>query len=214
MTSETAEHSTTSPTEDLRTWMGREVHRLQAGYRKDLSLAVATLAQLRRAGRTGAIQPEVWEFLQTLPDSCVGRGDAPSRQERAAATTIGLYSIHQQSKRTRPMHVNDVSLGRALRQLSPGADIDPALMRSVKVLLSADDYDEVIHHLRGLVQRLRSADIGLDYGQLAADLSRVGSAAQDDVRRRWARDFYVRSRPAETADQTDDQHDNETGADQ
>ncbi len=214
MTSEIAERSAASPTEDLRNWMRREVHRLQAGYRKDLSLAVATLAQLRRAGRTGAIQPEVWEFLQTLPPSCVWDRDDPTPQERAAATTIGLYSIHQQSKRTHPMHVTGASLGQALRRLSTGSDVEPALARSFKVLLTADDYDEVVHHLRGLIQRLRSADIGLDYGQLAADLSRIGSAAHDDVRRRWARDFYVRSRPVETADQTDDQQDNETGADQ
>lgn len=204
-----------SPTNELENWVRAKVIVLQRGYHDDRSSAVSELAQLRRSARDGDLAPEIWEFLDDLPSSCVGRGDAPSRFERAAATAIGLYAIHQQGQRVQPMHQHGVALGQGLRKLNSGVELDQALGRRFKVLLSADDYDEVVHHLRGLIQQLRPHGIALDYGLLAGDLSNFQvPQRRDSIRRKWARNFYTRPQTEAGDNQRFSQPNNPTGADQ
>jgi CRISPR system Cascade subunit CasB len=93
------------------------------------------------------------------------------------------------------MHQAGHPLGRSIRALIPverGDNyVDHAVARRFAMLGTADTLDELTHHLRGMVQLLRTNGVPLDYGQLAADLlnwQRPGHAAR--VRLRWGRDFH------------------------
>ena len=55
----------------------------------------------------------------------------------------------------------------------------------------AEQWDELLHHARGLVQLLRVERQGFDYGIFADDLVRIQiPERRDDVRLRWGRAFY------------------------
>lgn len=188
----------TAMTEVVREWVGQQVGGLQRGYLANRSAQVAALARLRRG--LGKAPGEVLDILEyTTSRELVGQGgsDDPSFAEIAAHQAITLFAMHQQSLR-RPMHQRGPSLGAALRRLV-GRDLKPEhpVVRRFTMLGTAQDFDEVAHHLRGLVQLLRTQDIPLDYGLLAADLLRWQHLrARAGVRLRWGRDFYT-STPAE-----------------
>lgn len=180
-----------------RTEVGHLVERRLASLTQSLGAngTRAALAHLRRAvGRPPGTVPEVWGV--TIDGLASDRaGDQPTRQEHAVHAAMTLFAVHQQSK-SQPMHVRGVGLGRAIRRLeaaSPGfgsGDITPA-RRRLDALATAESLTEVLHHLRGVVDLLRSKDVPLDYVALAEDLlqlQRPGGAAA--VRLRWARQYY------------------------
>lgn len=191
-----------SPADQLANTTRAKVHRLQGPYLSGTPTAVRTLAVLRRQASASALDPEVWdEFFDRVPDQLIGRGDEPSDAERALQAALVLYAIHQQSRGT-AMHQSGATLGQAVRRLSNGAT-EAATVRRFKALGSSSTWEEVLHHLRGLVTQLRGQGITLDYGLLARDLLFLQEpATAAGVRRRWGRDLH-RAAPDERTENLD-----------
>lgn len=195
--------------------VGARVAELQFGYLRDHSEAVAALARLRR----GAGKPtgSVLDILSHTHDPAFvhdGDSDEPSFAENAAHTALTLYAVHQQSQR-QGMHARGQRFGSAVRTVAlgrrktkkdddtedaqpkqpPAIRPDSPVARRFAALGTADSFTELSHHLRGLVQLMRSNDVKIDYGLLARDLwlwQLPGRA--DGVRLRWGRDFHFPSK--------------------
>lgn len=167
----------------------------------------AELAKLRRGiGKEPGEQPELWGILlQDMPESFLGK-NGPSREEWAIYLTITLYALHRQSQ---PGSVNlpGNTLGKAVRELAEknaaaGQDWrESSILRRFNALATADSMPEVSHHLRGMIQLMRSAKGGtvlLDYPQLAVDLYELQLELEGQqlaeqlphVRLRWGQDLY------------------------
>ncbi|MGV1004385.1 MAG: type I-E CRISPR-associated protein Cse2/CasB [Candidatus Nanopelagicales bacterium] len=166
--------------------------------------AAARIARLRR-GLTIAPggSPDLWDDTMGLvPDDLVGRGNDATAAESAAHEAMVLFALHRQGKNDLP-HSAGTGFGSAMRRLArtraiPGADDSPGVRRRFDALLTASTVSEARFHLRGLVQLLRSEQIGLDYGLLAQDLAGLWSGARvigDQVRLRWARQYRKDDRP-------------------
>lgn len=188
---------TTITPRPLQRIVAGRAQRLQHGYLANQSDAVAALARLRRA--LGAEPGSILDILDYTyaPEFTAGWDrDEPSWAETAAHHALALYAVHQQSQ-AQGMHQPGRRLGAAVRQLIPPALYTPAhpIARRFAALSTADSLTELLHHLRGIVQLLRAAGLGLDYGQLAEDLQtwqRPDGPAR--VRRRWGRDFHLTPR--------------------
>ena len=196
---------TTEPTlqhherrELVREHVRARVARIQRAYRADTSEGRAAVAQLRGALQTpiGA-DPDAYRVaFEGAESAMLGRNDLPSWEERAIHLAMGLYGLHQQSRRDADMHEKSWTLGRAVARLARPDDAESRekpVMRRFAALLTATEFTEIAHHLRGIVQQLRAARIPLDYGQLAADLFDAQSPySRDGVRLRWSRDSLAR----------------------
>lgn len=184
--------------------VGTVVSRLQMSYLSEspalFAAAAATLAKLRRtiASAPGA-DPAVWEVMfADWPAELYSGSDEATLDERAAHAALTLYALHQQSKRQSRMHRGGRSLGLAVGELSRTMATPDAVRRRFDALSTAGSFREVLHHGRGLVTQLRGADISLDYGLLASQFRRLQlPQTADQVRLRWARDFYRHPRTAE-----------------
>lgn len=156
----------------------------------------ASLAQLRRGiGKPPGSLPELWgEMFSGMQDSLAGVGDQPSRAEWAVYLCLTLFALHQQSKdlSKQAMHQPQNRLGLAVRQLIKSPEEEERVKRRFDQVVTADSPEELSHHLRGLIQLLRSKDIPLDYAALAKDLYLMQiPEAKDGVRLRWGRDYYA-----------------------
>ncbi|MDO5727325.1 MAG: type I-E CRISPR-associated protein Cse2/CasB [Bowdeniella nasicola] len=190
-----------------QSYVGRLVEarltRLQSSILGDNSRARAQMAALRHAiSEPPGSNPEIWE-LTAVPRDHDCEFDAPTYREIAVHHAMCLYAIHQQSKSS-PMHVASRPFATAIRKLSDssasGSEISP-VQRRFEALVTSSSERELVHHARGLVGQLRSADLGFDYGGFANDLYRYqlpGGPAK--VRLQWARIF---SRLPQTEKPTD-----------
>jgi CRISPR system Cascade subunit CasB len=176
--------------------IGSRIGKLQDGYLKDRSAAVAALARLRRGvGKPAGSVLDIVEHTHAEEFVFGWDEDEPSYAENAAHVAMTLYALHQQSQR-RAMHAPGRRFGAAVRRLVPEPRPDAPVARRFAALGTADSFDELSHHLRGLVQLLRREQIPLDYGLLARDLwswQLPGHAAR--VRLRWGRDFHFPPTP-------------------
>lgn len=156
----------------------------------------AAMAHLRAAVTSApGTDPVLWPWtVDGVPGDATT--DAPSRQERAVHAAMTLLAVHQQS-RPDPMDRAGVGLGHAAAQLDlrrggAGDGVSP-VRRRLDAAVTSSSFEELVHHLRGLVGLLRSEGIGLDYGLLADDLDQFQKPSGSDVvRRRWARQLYAR----------------------
>lgn len=190
---------------DLVKFVRSQVNRLQQRYLADHSDAVAALAKLRRAvGKPAGSALDVYEY--TFSEKLV-RGwnrDEPSNAETAAHVAITLYAVHQQS-RSEGMHVEGRRLGAALGQLARlsapeagGDQLNAGVVRRFTAMGTAESFAELCHHLRGLVQLLRTQSIPLDYGLLARDLWLWQFPKHTSkVQFSWGRDFYLKDKKAQ-----------------
>lgn len=164
----------------LRRWQGE----------KNEHLLRAELASLRRGiGRRPGELPELWGLLlDELPEELMSRTGEPTYAEWAVSGALTLYALHSQG--AREAHADGQSLGRALYILACDDRLE-AVQRRFSAFATARSMPECMHHLRGLVSQLRSAEIPLDYVRLAGDLyefqTHDGAAR---VRLRWGQDFY------------------------
>lgn len=187
------------------TAVGEEVNArilpLQEGVLADRSAAVAGLARLRRGvGKPAGSVNEILQYTVSEKFAGPGAGDGPTPAETAAHVALTLYAVHQQSQHKR-MHQRGYGLGRSVRMLHPEdfGTVVPPVLRRFQALGTAQNLEELVHHLRGMVQLLRGRDIPLDYALLADELTlwqRRGGAST--VRLRWGREFF-------RAPRTDDQ---------
>ncbi|OZM71261.1 type I-E CRISPR-associated protein Cse2/CasB [Amycolatopsis antarctica] len=184
-------------------FVGTKIRFLQHGALHNRADAVAALARLRRAaGKEPGSIPEIFSY--TLGEELVDRyaTDAVTTGERAAHISLTFYAMHQQAQ-SKGMHRagREHSLGRALRRLvdSPGDIGDSPITRRFQAFGTSASLDELVHHLRGLVQLLRVKGIPQDYQQLATQLVRWQMpGGPDRVRMAWGRDFYVLPRAENT----------------
>lgn len=158
----------------------------------------AELAKLRRGvGRIPGELPELWgSFLLGMPEEWASKTGEPSKPEWAIYLALTLYALHQQghSTQTDCMHKEGASLGRAVRKLvNPGEEpSESSALKRFNALATAEQIEEISHHLRGIIQLLRANGIPIDYSQLAVDLYQLQfSQSAPKVRLRWGQDFYA-----------------------
>jgi CRISPR system Cascade subunit CasB len=183
--------------------VGARISGLQQRYLAGTSSGASDLAALRRAGnQPPGADPRTWELV--LADVSPGaRGDEPTAAETAAHAALTLYAHHQQS-RDRPMHQVGAGLGSAVRQLGRATSAEDAVRRRFEALGTASSLVELLHHARGLVRQLRSADVPLDYGRLTQDLLDWQDPTRASaVRLRWGRDYHrIRAATGDPQDTT------------
>ncbi|WP_019536647.1 type I-E CRISPR-associated protein Cse2/CasB [Paenibacillus ginsengihumi] len=158
------------------------------------SRLAATLAKLRRGvGKEPGSLPELWEVtLDGMPESLQGNDEQPSFGERAAHTALTLFALHQQGKKEKWMSESGATLGGAMREMiRRNSERETAITRRFLAAVTADSYEELVWHLRGLVQLLRAEDIKLDYPLLAKELFDFQyPIRRDRIRLQWGRQFY------------------------
>lgn len=177
--------------------------------------AVAALARLRRgAGKPTGSVLDVLEY--TVSDRFwSGREDDPigsavtERRENASHLAMTLYAVHQQSRAT-AMHRSGHGLGAALRLHDAGQG--PAVTQRFRMLGTAESFEELSHHLRGVVQLLRADSAPLDYGLLADQLVAWQDGGRSRVQLAWARGFYRTARAGSTDPDATDSPDPESPA--
>lgn len=156
----------------------------------------ADMAKLRRGiGKRPGELPELWELLfDGMPEQLMSAYGDPTPAEWAVSGALTLYALHQQGAASGvSMHKSGQRLGIAMAQLAGGEDDDrlKAVQRRFNAFATAREMPECMHHLRGLVQLLRSQDISLDYVKLAEDLYYFQDQDKAaNVRLAWGQDFY------------------------
>jgi CRISPR system Cascade subunit CasB len=177
------------------------IRELQSGYLKDKPDAVAALARLRRGvGKPVHAVADLWGLEGTdrlyteIPDRWE---ETRVRAENAVHVAITLWAVHQQSRRDAPMHIAGIPLGRAVRALIPGEDIDDPLRRRYLRIGTATSLEMLAERLRDIVLTLRQKTQGMDYAVLAEQIYGWQIPNQrTEVRRQWGRDFHSRTQPA------------------
>ncbi len=190
-TTDVPDHLSDGPL-STRQFVARQVGILQRQYLPpdQTPWSRAALAELRRhLGQPLGASPQVLALVVN-PTARV-YGDAETADERAIATALGLYAVHQQSQSV-PMHVPGTSFGAAVGAIRfRDGDEVRGVTRRFQAFGTAQAWDELVHHARGLVQLLRDRRQGFDYARFAEDLALYQHPAhQDAVRLRWGRAFY------------------------
>lgn len=164
----------------------------------------AALAELRRGvGHVPGELPELWgSFLQEMPPDFFSQNGEPTAAEWAVYSALTLFALHQQGQE-KPMWAPKIGLGKAVRRLSDKKGEEPeesGAYRRFCALITAGSMEEVSHHLRGLIQLLRSESLPLDYPQLAQDLFLFQFAdSAPRVKLRWGQDYF--SQPKDSIDE-------------
>ena len=165
----------------------------------------AALANMRRGvGKTPGEIPALWGLLfDGFPENLMGFDGNPSEAEWAVYTALTLFSVHQQSKSLSDafMSRENLKFGNAVRLLAhntkPEDDEFERVRRKFNIVATSADIRELSHHLRGLIQLMRSEGIPLDYPKLAADLYEWQFPdGLLRVRLNWGQDFYRASATA------------------
>jgi CRISPR system Cascade subunit CasB len=158
----------------------------------------AMLAKLRRGiGKQPGELPELFEIvLSDMPEELYGLGDEPSYSVWAIYTALTLFALHQQGK-DRPMSAGNKidgkytgnSLGAAVGYLvRKDKERETAIKRRFDAVVTANEFTELAHHARGLIQLLRAGDIALDYPRFAEELYWYQfDEKRNQIRLRWGR---------------------------
>lgn len=178
--------------------------------------ARATLAKLRRLD---AVEDDSWfslgdQLFDQWPAEKLAELRASSRDEelflRAVKSALSLYSLHQQSSKSACALVrrqnetveeykirrNRAGFGKCCRRIEPDLDEAKGVQRRLMAIESADEFDRVLHGLRGLIRLIKSSDSagidGLDYYTLAQDLYllQLPGGWRDSVFSRWSKDYF------------------------
>lgn len=137
--------------------------------------------------------------------------DAPSDnspefncQVNAVRTALGLYAVHQQSKKqgVAQRYQNNPSqrmtFGRACKMIAPDPERAKSILRRLRVAENAPDFNGIVRSVRALITLMRGTDIQVDYGSLAHDLYLVQFPPyRGEVFQRWGRDYYSKSASAQ-----------------
>ncbi len=179
--------------DDVKNYVDSKIGRMNIGDPR----STAMLAILRRgAGKTLIDSPETWEeVLSDIPEQLVGHptknGYAVSNSEDAIFTALTLYAVHQQGN-SKSMNQTGISVGDGAKELMISLkENEEGVKRRFKAIITSAEPSELKHHLRGMIQMMRSSEIGLDYGQLAKDLYLYSNPEwRANIRIRWGEDFY------------------------
>lgn len=187
--------------QEIKNFVYGKLKRLQA---LPVNQRRAELAQLRRGvGHAPGEIPELWgSFLSEMPEELQGIKTA-SHAEWAIYMALTYYALHQQGNEVN-MNREGYGLGRAVRELAERNTSvqdweSSSVLRRFNALATARDIHEISHHLRGLIQLLRSAKGGgipLDYPRLATELYGLQCDRAEslhlsaDIKLRWGQDLY------------------------
>lgn len=168
----------------------------------------STLAHLRRGvGYVPGEMPQLWGFfLDGMPEGWMGDRE-PSRAEWAVYTALTLFALHQQGQDPEKewMSQSGATLGKSAARLIGSEEDEGRVSKRFYALATATSMEELSHHMRGMVQLLRSKGIPLDYPALAEDLFWYQQPNfQAQVRLRWGQDFYRRTLTEQTAGTEED----------
>lgn len=162
----------------------------------------ARLARLRRdLDGTAPTWMSIGEelFAQWPQELEAPADDSPEfdRQVNAVKVALELYAVHQQSKgqgvaqkyQTDPS--SRMTFGRACRRITPDSEQAKGVLRRLRVVESASDFNGVVRGVRTLIMLMRGADVQIDYGSLARDLYLIQLPSQrGKVFQSWGRDYY------------------------
>lgn len=184
--------------EEIEVFVGRKIHVLQA--EADLGSGKAMLANLRRGiGHEPGELPQLFGILLSdMPEDFWSKSGIATKEEWVCYVSLTLYALHQQGydARSQHMHTDEkVSLGKAMYKLAASYDGDPnaeqRVVQKLRMLATAVDSRELAHHLRGIIQLLKSNGIPLNYKKLAGDLYEMQFLeGRSKVCLRWGQDFY------------------------
>lgn len=168
----------------------------------------AALARLRRGvGKKPGTVPDLWQLtLEGLPEALLSKTGEPTIGENAAYAALTLYALHQQGKE-KNMCIENISIGTALRRLIQISKDEnkTSVTRRFNMAATSDSFSEISHHLRGLVQLLKSKDVPIYYPKLAEDLYWFQCPdGRDAIRLRWGQDFYRQSSNENQKEQEED----------
>lgn len=162
---------------------------------RETSSGKALLAKMRRSVEKPLSETvEIWPFIfETLPEEFIGKDE-----ETAIILTLQLYSLHQQGVETSVIYGREKSVdnkvytfGKSLSILRTEDD-KVAVDRRFNTMITATTFKELIYHLRHLLMLLKSKsrETKVDYAQLAEDLYWVLRGSDENIRLKWARDYY------------------------
>jgi len=164
----------------------------------------ATLARLRRGvGEIPGSDPNIWaETLGALPEELLSNDGVATPAEWAIHIAMTLFAVHQQGSDIQSdcMHREKYSLGSSIKKLadSKGEGGSDAIKRRFNATVTSESMGEFAHHLRSMVQLLKSESIPLDYEQLTRELVLFHNIDnRDRLRLRWGQDFYHVSKSEE-----------------
>lgn len=130
------------------------------------NLAAARAGLGREPGSVQQMRP-LYRVQITDDDLTAGRTAITLAAEHAALT---LFAVHQQG-RPQSVHQPGTGLGTACRALCASGRFSPAAVdRNLAAAAGSLDLHELHQHLRAMVQKLRTAGLGLDYTRLYFDL--------------------------------------------
>lgn len=162
---------------------------------RETSFGKALLAKMRRSvGKSLSETVDIWAFVfEYLPEEFIG-----NTEEDAIVLTMQFYSLHQQGVETSVLYEHEKSentkeytLGKSLSVLRTEDD-RVAVDRRFNTMITATTFEELVYHLRHLLMLLKSKfrETKVDYAQLAEDLYWILRGFDENIRLKWARDYY------------------------
>ena len=114
-------------------------------------------------------------------------------EEQAILTSLQLYALHQQGKSESVALQEETdkweNMGHSLRTLRTGDE--KAVDRRFNALITAANYEELVHHLRQMIKLLKAkTDTKVNYAKLADDLYGFLRNYPETMRIRWAKAYY------------------------
>lgn len=160
----------------------------------------STLANLRNSmGRNLSQSIGIWALMfEKLPDSFLSSTGELTDEENAIIHALQFYALHQQGKPENVHTMENKNFGEALRMLRDPND-SSAIDRRFNVLITSTTYEEFYHHLRQMVNLLRSNKrfLPVNYARLAEDLYWFQRGYEENIRLRWAQNYYRRIKEEE-----------------
>jgi CRISPR system Cascade subunit CasB len=171
----------------------------------DTSEGKATLANLRNSiGKPLSETVDIWPLVfSNLPDEFLSASGHVTHEEEAILTALQLYAVHQQGSRVSVSLLEKTdeweNMGKSLSYLR--SQDSTAIDRRFNTMITATDFEELIHHLRQMIKLLKAKEQGkVNYARLAEDLYWFSRGYPESVRIRWTQSYYRTQKPKDKGD--------------
>lgn len=165
----------------------------------DSSYTKAVLANLRKSmGRELGTSIEIWPLiLEHVPDEYIEENPRLTAGERVIINTMQLFALYSQGVELEnayhKKHNRWENIGTSFSSLRNTSDCKEALDRRFNVMITSTTYDELLYHLRQMINLLKAkgkGQINIDFSGLSEDLSKFLIGNENEVRIAWAREYY------------------------